>query len=249
MNSEFISEDVESLDGAPVPLPASDVHCWLFSLEGDTGESVLDDAERERASRFRFDRDRRRFIAGHDAIRRILGRYQNAAPQDLGFVIAENGRPSLKGGGVNFNYSRSEGWGLLAVSSAATLGADIEAARMSDDLAEVARQHFSPAEQSALDALSGAAWADGFFNCWTRKEAVVKAMGVGLSAPLAAFEVSLKPGDRPEILRADGDITVARDWALRAFKPLEGYCAAIAVDLAAPNLHVLRVKPQRGSRY
>ncbi len=243
MIDDFISEQIDSLKGAPRDLPSNDIHCWLISLETDAGDGLLDASERDRASRFRFDRDRRRFVAGHDAIRRVLARYHDAAPQDLEFVIEEGGRPSLNGG-VNYNYSRSEEWGLLAVSRAAVLGADIEAVRMSDDLADVARQHFSVAERSALDTLSGGAWADGFFNCWTRKEAVVKAMGVGLSAPLDSFDVSLKPNDQPEILRADGDSAMARDWALRAFKPLNGYCAAIATDLAAPNLHVLREKPR-----
>ncbi len=249
MSNESISEEIARLDGAPVSLAPDDIHCWLFSLESDADHEHLDDAERDRARRFHFDRDRRRFIAGHDSIRRILSRYLDVAPGDFEFDVEAQGRPTLKGGGVNFNYSRSEEWGLLAVSDAAILGADIETVRMSDDLIDVARRQFSPAEQAALNPLSGDAWTAGFYNCWTRKEAVVKAMGVGLLAPLDCFDVTLTPGDRPEILRAEGDGAVARDWALRAFSPLDGYCAAIATDLAAPNLHVLRVKPQTGSRY
>ena len=248
MNHDDIRECFISFDDPPPALAPDDVHCWVFSLEMAAGEDLLDAAERGRASRFHFDCDRRRFIAGHDRIRRILGQYRNAPPHELVFTIAKKGRPALKGGGVNFNYSRSETWGLLAVSHAESLGADIEAVCMGEGLADVARRQFSPEENSALNDLSGAAWTDGFFNCWTRKEAIVKAMGVGLTDTLDDFDVSLQPGVPPEILRADNDSAVARDWALRAFNPVDGYRAAIATDIAAPNLHVLREKPQSGSR-
>lgn len=228
---------------APPPFGARDIHCWLFALETAAGEDLLDASERGRAARFRFDRDRRRFIAGHDKTRRILGKYLDTPPQDLEFVAGDHGRPALKGGAVNFNYSRSEQWGLLAVSQASILGADIEAVRMRDDLPDVARAHFSAAEQSALGAFSGAAWTDAFFNCWTRKEAIVKAMGLGLAASLSSFDVSVGPGERPEIERAVGESAVARKWALCAFNPLDGYQAAIATNIAAPNLHVMREIP------
>ena len=243
MNHDSPRQRHLSPDEAPPPLGAHDIHCWVFSLETDAGADLLDPSERERAARFRFDRDRRRFVAGHDKIRRILGQYQGSPADALVFITGDHGRPALKDERVNFNYSRSEQWGLLAVSKAEFLGADIEAVRMRDDLPDVARVQFSAAERTALDALSGAAWTAAFFNCWTRKEAVVKAMGVGLGASLSSFDVSLRPGDRPEILRAVGESAVARDWALRAFSPLDGYQAAVATDIAAPNLHVLRENP------
>lgn len=243
MNHQGQHEHQCSPGDAPPTLAADDIHCWVFSLDEAADEAFLDANEQARAAKFHFDRDRRRFIAGHNKIRRILGQYQETKPHALAFSIGANGRPSLNGGGVNFNYSRADEWGLLAVSTATNLGADIEAVRMSDDWANVAAAHFSAAEQSALAALSGAAWTDAFFNGWTRKEAVVKAMGVGLSASLSSFDVSIAPGERPKILRAVGDCVVARDWALCAFNPLDGYRAAIATDLTAPNLHVLREIP------
>ncbi len=248
MNHDDIREHFFSLDDRPPELAPNDIHCWVISLNTPANDETLDDEERDRASRFHFDRDRRRFIAGHVAIRRVLARYQYVQPHDLDFAIEEGGRPTLADARVNFNYSRSEEWGLLAISNAKILGADIEALRMSEDLADVARQHFSQAEQSALNDLSGAAWTEGFFNCWTRKEAIVKAMGVGLAASLDAFDVSVKSEARPEILRATDDSAPAREWALWSFKPIDGYQAAIATNLAAPNLHVLREKMQSGSR-
>lgn len=243
MNHDGQREHQFSPGDAPPALAADDIHCWVFSLEQARDDDLLDASEKARAAEFHFDRDRRRFIAGHANVRRILGRYGNTRPRALVFDVGENGRPSLRGGGVNFNYSRSDGWALLAVSTASVLGADIESVRMSDDLPDVAATHFSTAEQAALAALSGAAWTDAFFNGWTRKEAIVKAMGAGLSASLSSFDVTITPGERPKIIRAVGDCAVARDWALCAFNPLDGYRAAIATDLTAPNLHVLREIP------
>ena len=217
-----------------------DIHCWLFSLEGEFSDRLLDEEERARAARFRFDRDRRRFIAGRAGVRRILSRYVKASPESLSILAEDGGRPFLKGRAVNFNFSRSETWGLLAVSRAGILGADMEAVRMSDDLADTARRFFTAAEQDALDTLSGAAWTTGFFNCWTRKEALVKARGTGLAASLDAFDVTLRPDDPARILRADSALAAARRWRLHAFKPVDGYCAAVVTDLSAPNLHFLR---------
>ena len=229
-----------SFEPAPVALAPDAVHCWLISLDGEADDGLLDDQERARAARFRFERDRRRFIAGHDAIRRILARYVKTPPGLLEFSIAKGGRPFLATSAVNFNYSCSDEMGLLAVSNTAVLGADIEAVRANDDLPCVARQNFSTIECDMLNALHKEAWTNGFFNCWTRKEAVVKAMGDGLAAPLQSFDVSLRPDDEAEILRADGACSAAKTWALRAFTPEHGYRAAIVTDIPAPNLHVLR---------
>lgn len=235
-----VRTEAVSFVGPPVTLAPGAVHCWLISLAREANDGLLDDKERERAARFHFERDRRRFIAGHDAIRCILARYVNTPPGALQFSIAEGGRPSLTMPAVNFNYSCSDDLGLLAISRTAILGADIEAVRVSEDLQRVARRMFSPAELDMLNGLDKEAWADGFFNCWTRKEAVVKAMGEGLSAPLQSFDVSLRPDDEAEILRATGACGVAKSWALRAFIPQHGYRAAIVTDIPAPNLHVLR---------
>jgi 4'-phosphopantetheinyl transferase len=242
MNADPPTIAITEIDDVAPALGEAIVHCWLFSLDEEASDGALDEVERARAARFHFDRDRRRFVAGRDRIRRILARYVNEPPESIAFETGEHGRPALARGPVNFNYSRSENRGLLAVSYASVLGADIEAVRMTDDLGDVARQNFSPAEQRALNALAPADWANGFFACWTRKEAVLKAAGTGLRTPLQAFDVTLAPGEAPAIVRAEGETTVAAGWNLVSFKPLNGYQAAIATDLAAPKLHLFRVE-------
>ena len=241
MTGENLTETLAALDGGPMRLAPSDIHCWLFGLDGDADDQHLDEDEKARAARFKFDRDRRRFIAGHDAVRRILARYADEAPVALAFTISEQGRPAFADGAVNFNYSRSEGWGLLGVSKSAILGVDIEAVRMTDDLPDVARRNFSETEIRALSSLAGGSWSEGFFACWTRKEAVVKAAGEGLLMPLQSFDVTLAPGAPAAILRAEGQAVVAAGWTLSAFRPLQGFHAAVAADLAAPKLQLFRV--------
>ena len=225
----------------PQALDKGDIHCWLFSLDRDDDESLLSQEERARAAKFHFARDQRRFIAGRAARRRILAGYLGALPAQLAFDEGAQGRPFLGDHDLNFNMSRSNGWGLVAISESNVLGVDIEAVSMSDDLRDVAVDNFSPAERGSLGGLCGDIWVQGFFNCWTRKEAVVKAVGQGLSMPLDCFDVTLAPDARAQILRADGEAQEARAWSLTAFNPLDGYCAAIASDIAAPNLHFFQL--------
>lgn len=224
-------------------LGLSDIHIWLFSLDQAAHIDCLSPRERDAAAALRFATDRRRYVAGHTARRRILARYCEECAEALRFTVATNGRPSLASRKVNCNYSRSEGWGVLAVSRAAVLGVDIEAIRAHDDLSAVARQNFSIAEQRALATLSGADRIAGFYDCWTRKEAVVKAMGDGLSAPLSAFDITLTSDAAPAIVRAEGPCAQARDWSLRAFSPREGFTGAVVSDIAAPELHFFREPP------
>ncbi len=241
MDATFASDRDERLEGPPVKLATDDIHCWLFSLDGEHSDQSLDETERARAARFRFERDRQRFVAGRGGVRRLLSRYVNEPPDSLSLLVEEGGRPFLRGRAVNFNFSRSEAWGLLTVSRTGILGADIEAVRMKDDLADTAQRFFASGELDVLDKLSGASWTAGFFNCWTRKEAVVKAVGTGLAAPLDAFDVALHPDQPARILRAEGAVAAAHGWTMRAFSPVDGYAAAIVTDLSAPNLHFLRV--------
>lgn len=231
----------ESLEGPPIALRAAEIHGWLFSLDADADENLLDPAELARAARFQFDHDRRRFIAGRAARRRILARYMGAAPDALQFDEQEQGRPFLSGAPVNFNMSRSENLGLLAVADASVLGADIEAVKDTGDLVRVAADNFSATEIAALQELREESWLNGFYACWTRKEAVVKAVGKGLLMPLDEFDVSMQ-ADRPaRILRAEGEAAETAGWSLCAFSPANGFLAALASDIAAPELHLIRV--------
>ena len=164
---------------------------------------LLSPDETARADRFVKATDRTAFCAGRGILREILASYSGASARDLLFSYCAYGKPSLPGGPV-FNLSHSGGTACLAVNTGAdcALGVDIEAFRPVDDA--VAARFFSPAEYTALSALPAAQWQNGFFRCWTRKEAFVKACGQGLSMPLHQFDVTLDPHAPARLLRLNG---------------------------------------------
>ncbi len=199
--------------------------------------------ERERASRFVFDRDRVRFIASHGMLRNLLGRYLGIGPKDLRFSYGEFGKPSLtcednNGSGLSFNMSHSHQVAVYAFARGPQIGIDVEFVASKPDLLQIAGQFFSKNEYAALSQLSPSEQIQGFFNCWTRKEAFVKALGTGLMLPLDQFDVSLRPGEPARLLSVKGDPKAAGDWCLEAFTPFPGYAAAIAVN--RQNVQILQ---------
>jgi 4'-phosphopantetheinyl transferase len=164
-------------------------------------------------------------------LRAILGRYLGSDPRRLRFHSNHYGKPSLAepAGWLRFNLSHSGGLALVAVTLDHELGVDVEQVRA--DLAglSIAEQFFSPAEVATLRALPEPDRLQAFFNCWTRKEAFVKARGEGLSFPLKRFDVSLAPGEPAALLATHDDPAEAGRWTLHALSPGPGYVAAVAV--------------------
>ncbi len=150
------------------------------------------------------------------------------------FSYGEQGKPALAGAladsGLKFNVSHSGELGLIGVLRGAELGVDLEAHRALSDRDALVRRYFSSAEIAAFFALPEAERELGFFNCWTRKEAVVKALGLGLSYSLQAFDVTLAPGDLPRLLRLQQLPGEDSGWCLAGFLPDEGYAAAVVVQ-------------------
>ena len=225
----------------PMRLLSADVQVWRASLEQPPGclgrlLGTLAPDERQRAERFHFDRDRRRFIAARGTLRAILAGYLGTAPGELQFCYSEYGKPSLSrataGDRLRFNVSHSHELALFAVTEGRDLGVDLEWIR--PDVADeaIAERFFSAEEVRALRALPAELQADAFFNCWTRKEAYIKAIGEGLSMPLSRFVVSLAPGERPALLSANGspnDVEVSR-WSFRELFPGTGYKGAVVAE-------------------
>jgi 4'-phosphopantetheinyl transferase len=174
------------------------VASWLFDLDPAAGEGIvlaglLDDRECERAARFRAPIDRARFVARRGRLRQILGQALGCSPRAVRFGEGAFGKPFVEGGPY-FSISSSGSVALCAISTSAEIGCDIE--RREPALADpaVAERLLAPGERRQLAALPAERWIEGFFDCWTRKEAVVKALGLGLSYPLDRFEVALTPG-------------------------------------------------------
>lgn len=222
------------LSFAPCPsvwprLADDEVHVWRFALHAGPETlsglaSVLADDEHERAARFVFARDRRRFVVARATLRHVLGRYAVKSPQALAFEYGPHGKPSLVAPKLSFNLAHSEDLALLAVARSGRLGIDLEAERALD-LLSLARTTFSAREAAALAALPLEARARAFFHVWTCKEACVKALGQGLAYALDRFEVGLEPPAR--LLRCELELA---DWALVSFEPAPGFAAALACD-------------------
>jgi 4'-phosphopantetheinyl transferase len=194
--------------------------------------AILSAAERERAERLVTPVHQGAFIAGRAFLRRVLACYARVAPGEIVFETGASGKPRLgrsqASGAIEFSFSRTRGLALVGVTTGAPLGVDVEQVRAFDDFEGVARRFFAPGEHRALCRLPPPARLCGFFECWTRKEAVVKALGVGLSVPLDSFEVTFGPGVAPEIARIDLDAPPPGAWSLVHLEPVEGVTGAVA---------------------
>jgi 4'-phosphopantetheinyl transferase len=187
--------------------------------------------ERERAGRFRFDRDRRRFVAARGLLRLVLGRTLGLDPAGLRFAYGPRGKPSLADGpGLGFNVSHSGGLALLAFAWDRELGVDVEEEREVKEAADIARRYFSHRESEELLRLPEGERKAAFFRCWTRKEAFIKATGDGLSRALDAFDVTLRPGEPARLLRVEGEPGAKSRFWIEDLRPAPGFAGALAVD-------------------
>jgi 4'-phosphopantetheinyl transferase len=195
---------------------------------------VLSADERARADQFRFDRDRRRFIAARRGLRVILGRLLSAEPDLLVFAYSASGKPALGGKwatrGIEFNLSHSHGLALIAVCRSRTLGVDLEHVRALPDMSDIVERFFSSNEQAAFSQLAATEKTEAFFRGWVRKEALLKAKGTGMSVPLASFDVSLRPGEPAKLLHFNGLPKEADRWSLVDLDPAPEFVGALAVE-------------------
>jgi 4'-phosphopantetheinyl transferase len=212
------------------------VDIWRISLDLPPAAvqlawTPLSAEEAERAARFHFPIHRDRFVIAHAALRRILARYVRCEPYELNFATGEYGKPTLlPTDGIDFNLAHSGELALVAVAHGRRVGVDVELIRQNTDLEKIAHRYFSPREISELMALPEAQHTDGFFNGWTRKEAYIKAHGLGLAMPLDSFDVSLTPGESAILRATRPDPNEAERWTLFSLQVKSGYAAALAVE-------------------
>jgi len=218
-------------------LAENEVHLWGINLDAVApGESrwrtVLSPDELARADRFHFARDRQHFTATRALLRTVLGSYLGSDPSRLTFVYSDKGKPFLGANSaipVQFNVSHSGGRAVLAFSLGRDVGVDVERVRHNFDCDVLAERYFSPGERKALIALPLSERWSGFFRCWTRKEAYIKAHGAGLSLLLDSFDVSIVRGERNALLATRPDACEAERWSLCEVDVGEGYAAALCV--------------------
>ena len=242
------SQDCNWRDGYGLPwlfppssltLSKDDVHVWLAELGPPAARvqqmaQCLSETERIKSDSFHFKRDRMHFIVSRAVLRMILGRYLQIEPKGVQFSYGHHGKPDLAEplgeSTLRFNLAHSQDLALYAFTLDREIGVDLEYLRVISDIKQIASEFFSANEITTLHALPASQRRQAFFNCWTPKEAYIKAIGKGLSQPLDQFEVLLAPTESACLRSVERDPERASRWSLSALTPAPGYVAALAVQ-------------------
>ncbi len=211
-----------------------EVLVWRIRSDGELAAreragGVLSLPELARADRFRRATDRDMYICSHAALRRILARCLECDPRNVDFVQKENGKPALiqaRGSPLDFNLSHSADLALVAVARGRPVGVDVEKVVERAGLPDIADRFFSSREANALRALPDNLRTLSFLRLWTRKEAYLKACGLGLAGPLNSFEVTADESDDLLGIRSTDGSTC--DVWLKSIDVGAGYVAAVA---------------------
>lgn len=200
---------------ASLDQPSAAVESFSSSLSLD---------ERERAARFRFERDRAHYIAGRGILRELLGAYIDSPASSLEFDYGAREKPALRTKPeIRFNLAHTRDLALYAFARGRDVGADLEEIRPALAADEIASRHFLPRELAAWRSSPISVRTEEFFYYWTCKEAYVKATGLGLWMPLQSFEVSLNENGEGRILSGEVDA----GWQVLTFLAAESHPAAL----------------------
>jgi 4'-phosphopantetheinyl transferase len=228
--------------GSPSPLDQHAVHIWYAQSQPPFPEltrlaSLLSADEQERASHFRFPKNRDEYVLCRGMLRTLLGFYAGIDPQQVCLQYGPHGKPEWAGSGsqrLPFNASHSDGLAICGFTEGHRIGVDVEKVRRDFATSEIAERFFSPAERDALSRVPEASRHYAFFRCWARKEAYIKALGEGLSHPLRQFDVSIEPNDA-RILAIRPDSSEVSRWQMKDLPLPEEYVGAVAVELSSAD--------------
>ena len=219
-------------------IQSSEIHLWRVALNQpiaviQTLAPLLSPDESQRADRFRREQDRQHFIVGRAMLRQILGRYLAIAPSALQFGYEPRGKPFLtnlpeRPAPVQFNLSHSRGLALYAIGRDRRVGVDLEyLPRTLSEVEPLAQRFFAPTEYDALIALPIEQRRSAFLRLWTCKEAVLKAMGTGLSE---LEQIEIPQSSAPEFRLTTGTDNTIAHWSVRQFAPDQDYAGALAIE-------------------
>lgn len=206
------------LDASRAPSPDEVLVVAVDLAQVVDDATMLDQRERERAARLHDPLLRRRYIAAHSALRQLLGWRLGCDPAALVLTVDRHGKPSLPGGRPAFNLSHSGGWALIALADDGAIGVDLELGERLGEVDRLAERLFADGELAAFRALPHAARTRAFLTAWARKEAALKALGLGL------------PGGMEHVLIAEHPLRLQGDHAC-----LPGLADLHLHDLPAPG--------------
>ena len=218
--------------------PPGDLDVWRIA----SGDVCFDDprwydclsgAERERAARFRFEKDCRSYRVSHACKRSILSRYLGLSPARLNFTTGQWGKPALcpqtMPSGVHFNLSHSRGVTLVAVGGRDYVGADVEALQTEERMQPIFDRFASEEERRLWSEL---AWTDvgrALSGWWVCKEAFIKSVARGLSLPLADFTVDMASDEQWSLTEVPDEFGPAGDYVVRLLDVSPGHMSAVVV--------------------
>lgn len=228
-------------------------HIWCVPLQAEQEQlqqwwRLLSPDEQKKAERYRFEKNTRQYIQARGILRQLLGEYLDCSPDSIEFGYNTYDKPTLQPENkLKFNVSHSGEMALLAFNWEDEIGVDIEDSTREIEIDVVAKHFFSPNEVNTLMALPLSEQQITFFNCWTRKEAIIKALGTGLAFPLNQFEVSMKVGSPARLLATHWDPEEAANWYMASFTPAENYIGAFAVRASVIDLQLYQWSRREGN--
>jgi len=233
-------------------LLTNQIQIWRANLNRSDTElaklsALLNHQEQKRANQFIAKQAKNNFTVARGILRYLLAKYLQTNPQDLIFQQNRYGKLYLENSELQFNLSHSHDWALFIFALHQPVGIDIELIRNEFEFAPIAQRFFAKEENKVLLALPKDQQLQAFFNCWSRKEAFIKAVGKGLFCALDDFsvEVSNKKEGRVELHSVSAELET-KNWSLAALDPTPGYVGAFATALPEYQLfchefyHVLR---------
>jgi 4'-phosphopantetheinyl transferase len=230
---------------ALLPPPAGGVAVWGAWLSGNARPTSapagmgLAAEEQARALKFLTAELRQRYVASRLVVRRLLGACLGLAPERVPIQSDARGKPHLEGGGFEFNLAHSGDLLLVAVAKRMPVGVDVERVRPLRDATAIARRFFTAREADWLETRSGAERGRAFFRLWTRKEAVLKATGEGISSGLNTIELLDHTGAFKDTVARGGGGVDATGWRLKELDPARGFIGALAWPAQAGPVEVL----------
>lgn len=233
-------------------LDGNEIHLWSFCCDTGTPPAPswfasLSPAERQTASEFQFDVDREKYIVRREMIRRLLAQYLGIAPGEVAFTIGPHGKPALNlpdgSPPLTVNWSESGGLVLLAVTLTKQVGVDCEVVRGVENLPGMIGQVASPAEAGQFEGYSLERQTEDFFDLWTRKEAIAKALGTGLSIPGPELILESVETSHWALRQSGADAWNNGEWRIEQIVPFAGYAGALAyrtenTSLAPSSSHI-----------
>jgi 4'-phosphopantetheinyl transferase len=217
-------------------LSDDEAHIWRADLKFNecfqtSFLKLLSPDEKRRAQKFRFTKDSRNFIIARGILRSLIGKYLKIKPSEISFRYSEFGKPGIADNhSLQFNISHSKNIALFAFIKKLNVGVDVEFVNPDIEVKDIAEKFFSPNEVLNLFALPEKQHTLGFFNCWTRKEAFIKAVGEGLSFPLNKFEVSLEPDKPAKLLATDWEPKAVSKWSIFSMSPATNFVGGLAIE-------------------